>query len=84
MGYEGTQAWNEAHAAARSQQPFAAVWQGFHDASQSLESLLHDWKQEELSSSMENPWGRSNPATVGSVPSWLTSGRTPCTCVKNF
>lgn len=56
--YEGDgQRWNEAHAAARRDQPWQQVWNDYHVVRQELLALLGAMTQEELESAMENPWG---------------------------
>lgn len=56
--YEGDgQRWNEAHAADRRNQPWQQVWNDFQVIRQQLLALLGSMDQEELESTMENPWG---------------------------
>lgn len=67
-GFESIQAWNEAHAAARQEQPWQQVWRDFRAGRYALRQLLDGMDQAALEQPYPAPWAeREVPAYA-----WLT------------
>ncbi len=59
-------AWNQAHAEARRDQPWEAVWADLHAARRALLDVLEEMSQAELGPSFPFPWG-----TEGTAYQWI-------------
>jgi uncharacterized damage-inducible protein DinB len=58
VDYDGdVEAWNQAHAAARRDQPWEAVWADFHAARQALLEVLEGMSQADLDRYFPTRWG---------------------------
>jgi uncharacterized damage-inducible protein DinB len=71
IDYPGSiQAWNEAHAAARRDQPWNEIWSDFQAARLALGQLLEKVDQEDLARRIDVPWGRDR-TVYGWICIWL-------------
>jgi len=75
VDYNGDEeAWNRAHAAARRDQPWEAVWTDFQTARQALLEVLEGMSQADLDRSLPTRWGLEM-TPYRWVCSWLTHDR---------
>ncbi len=75
MGYGGdVDEWNAVHAAARSEQSWAQVWEDYRRARQKTVDVVQEMDQGQLSSLLNNPWGRDT-STYRVIEWWLEHER---------
>jgi len=84
VDYDGDEeAWNKAHAAARRDQPWQAVWADFQAARRVLLDVLEGMCQADLTRSFPNQWG-SESTPYHWVCSWLTHDREHAEGLRSF